>query len=73
MTLTDTDIHAIRDYAETVGDSLTITLCDIALADGLADMVDPGEYRSTLERMGVCPEHVDADVNARRVLAEIAQ
>ena len=72
--ITDEQIETLRTEAATAGDMLQVTICDIALASGLTDVVDPGEHRAALEAIGIISEHIDADVVARaecaRVLAD---
>jgi hypothetical protein len=70
-TITDRQIWALRDEAAAAGDEAQVIICDIALASGLADMIDPGEHRAALRALGIIPEHVDADVRARAECARV--
>jgi hypothetical protein len=70
-TITDRQIRALRDTAAAAGDEAQVIICDIALASGLADMIDPGEHRAALRALGIIPEHVDADVRARAECARV--
>jgi hypothetical protein len=68
--ITDEQIEALRSEAAQAGDTLQVALCDVALASGLTDMAEVGEHRAELETLGVVPEHVDADVKARKLCAQ---
>lgn len=70
-TITDLQIWALRDEAAAAGDEAQVIICDIALASGLADMIDPGEHRAALEAIGIIPEHIDADLRARAECARV--
>jgi hypothetical protein len=67
MKITDEQIETLRSEAARAGDTLQVALCDVALANGLTDMVEVGEHRAELETLGVVPEHIDADVRAREL------
>jgi hypothetical protein len=70
-TITDRQIRALRDEAAAAGDEAQVIICDIALASGLTDMIDPGEHRAELQSLGIIPEHIDADVRARAECARV--
>lgn len=69
MTITDEQIETLSDEADAAGDATTVALCAVALATGLGETaeIEPAQ-RATLERLGVIPEHVGADVAAREIL-----
>ncbi len=76
-TITDEQIEQLRDEAAQANDFLTVSVCNVALATGLADVAEIDEdLRSDLEAIGIIPEHIDSDVRARaecaRVIAEAA-
>lgn len=71
----DDDIRALRAEAAKAGDLLQVALCDVALATGLTEIAEiPHSQRAPLERLGIVPEHTDADLKARRLcLAAMAE
>lgn len=69
-TITDNQIEALERDAATSGDLAQVALCRVALASALDDIADVGDQRNALERLGVIPEHVDADVRARKLCAD---
>jgi len=71
LTITDEQIEALRQEAGQAGDCLQVMVCDIALADGLTEIVDPGRHRSALEALGIIPEHIGADMQARAECASV--
>lgn len=69
-TLTDRQIRGLRREAATAGDRAMVAICDVALQ--LAEIADiDHEVRADLERLGIIPEHVDADGRARAEIARV--
>lgn len=70
--ITDHQIRALRREARDAGDTVQALICDIALSTALhAPPVEIGEHRAKLETLGIIPEHVDADVRARAICADV--
>lgn len=70
-TLTDDQIEALRAESVAAGDLLMTAICDVALLGELDRIADVDEQRAALEAMGIIPEHVGADVIARREIARV--
>lgn len=71
-TLTRKQIRALRQEAGTAGDAITVSICDVALAERPGQIAEIDEStRADLEIMGIVPEHVGADVVARAKIAEM--
>lgn len=71
-TTTNRQIRALRQEAGEAGDLITVAICDVALATRLGQVAEIDEsVRSDLEIMGIVPEHVGADVEARAKVAEM--
>lgn len=78
MSVTDEQIDSLMTSAGQAGDQLQVAIC--AIATGRTDDDDYariiGEQRRGLERLGIIPEHIDADVRARsecaKVIADVA-
>lgn len=67
----DDDIKQLSAEAAESGDGLMVALCAVALASDLGEVAEFDEdQRGALERLGVIPEHIDADVRARRHCAD---
>jgi hypothetical protein len=71
-TLTDEQVKGLRAGAAEAGDAVMVAVCDVALASSLADGVPESceGVQSELERLGIIPQHIDADVHAREVVAD---
>lgn len=69
--LTDEQIETLLAEAERARDYLAAAICAVALASHLDEIADVGEHRADLEALGIIPEHVDADVHARREVARM--
>lgn len=72
VTVTRKQIHTLRTEAREAGDEITVAICDVALAAWLGEIAVIDEsVRSDLERLGIVPEHVGADLAARAKIAEM--
>ncbi len=67
MSVSDEQIEAMMTEAGEAGDELQVALCLVALERTDDERVQ--EQRRGLERMGVIPEHVGAEVRARGLCA----
>jgi len=64
--ITDEQIAQLRAEAAQAGDLVMTAICDVALASQLDEIAEiDGSVRSELERRGIIPERVGADVLAR--------
>lgn len=70
-TLTDDQIATLRAESAAAGDLLTVAICDVALAGELDRIADVDEHLAELERLGIIPSHIDADVQARREIVRV--
>lgn len=70
--LTNKQIRALRQEAGEAGDTVTVSICDVALATRPGQIAEIDEStRADLEIMGIVPEHVGADVAAREKVVEM--
>lgn len=68
MKITTGQIRKLRSEAIKTGNRLQVSICDVALTRGLDTVAEyPDDLRSDLVALGIIPEHIGADMEAREV------
>jgi len=67
--VTEEQIEDLMRAAGQAGDEVQVAVCLVALGREEDELVDA--QRGPLERLGIIPEHIDADVRAQAKCAEV--